>query len=205
MGKYSTRGMKGAKSRAGGGVRLGFEGGQSPLWRRTPKMGYMPAMLSTPFEEINLDVLQAAVAAGRLRSGIDTPITMRDLVEAGVLRRVRHGVKVLGRGAEAFTAPVALEVSAASASAIAAIEKAGGSVVAVYHTPLSLRAHLQPHKFDAAIKVPRPPPRKMRHYLSDDKRGYLSSKVQLAAIDRALGAGVAPAVAAQVVPVYAGE
>jgi large subunit ribosomal protein L15 len=202
MGKYATRGMKGAKSRAGGGVRLGFEGGQSPLWRRTPKIGYMPAALDTPWEPLNLDDLQRAIDTGKLTPAAGT-VTMRTLVEAGVLSRVKHGVKLLGRGAERFVAQgLRLEVSDASATAIAAVEKCGGSVTTVYHTPLSLRALLSPHKFPLPLKTPRPPPKQMARYTDGDKRGYLSPEVQLRAIRERMAAGGSGPDATSVMPVH---
>jgi len=202
MGKYATRGMKGAKSRAGGGVRLGFEGGQSPLWRRTPKMGYMPAALDTPWEPLNLDTLQRAIDTGKLSPSSGT-ITMRTLVESGVLSRVRHGVKLLARGADRFVAQgLRLEVSDASATAIAAIEKAGGAVTTVYHTPLSLRALLSPDKFPLPLKTPRPPPKRMSRYTDPAKRGYLAPEVQLRAVRERLASGVEPLQAGSVVAVH---
>lgn len=71
-------------------------------------------------------------------------------------------------------------MSQASASAINAIEAAAGSIKTVYFTRLTLRAHLKPHKFEKLPRNPRPPPKIMPYYTSDEKRGYLSQKVQLA-------------------------
>jgi len=203
MGKYATRGMKGTKSRAGGGVALGFEGGQSPLWRRTPKIGYMPAMLHTPWEPLNLDTLAAAVASGRVDGS--RRITMKALYDAGLFTSIPHGVKLLGRGATAAALPALdIEVSAASASAITAVEAAGGRVRSVYYSPLALRSHLQPAKFDLPIKSPRPPPALEAYYRSWAARGYLCPDVQLADLKARLAAGVPLPRAAALLPLYAG-
>lgn len=121
-GKQSGRGGKGQTARSG--VRIkGFEGGQMPLHRRLPKRGFN-APFSTDYNEVNLGRLQQAVEAGKLDAG--RPVTIETLVEAGVCAKARDGVKVLGNGE--LTAKLSFEVAAASKSAVAAIEKAGGSV-----------------------------------------------------------------------------
>jgi large subunit ribosomal protein L15 len=86
--------------------------------------------------------------------------------------------------ADHLTTAVRLEVTEASQAAIAAIEAKGGSVVTVYHSALSLRALLHPHKFDIVPKTPAPPPKSMPYYLSDENRGYLSRLVQLKALQK---------------------
>ncbi len=121
-GKTGGRGIKGQKARTG--VRLkGFEGGQMPLHRRLPKRGFVPPH-PTRLNEVNLRSIQAAFDSGKLARG--APITIDALVAAGVCGKPRDGVKILGVGA--ISAPLAFEVAAASKSAVAAIEKAGGSV-----------------------------------------------------------------------------
>lgn len=202
MGKYATRGMKGAKSRAGGGVKRGFEGGQSPLWRKSPKFGYMPAMLDTPMEPVNLQKLQLWIDSGRLDAS--RPITMKHLVDAGLLSTVRHGVKLLAGGADRFAAKIDIEASQVSLAAAQAIEAAGGSVKSVYYSPLALRSHLKPHKFELPVRSPLPPPKKMKYYTSAETRGYLSSEVQLKEVKARLARGESPFRAAQVMPLYAG-
>ena len=80
----------------------------------------------------------------------DSPITMKSLVDAGVLSKINNGVKLLGKGSEKFSAlktPVTLEISDASALALDAVQSLGGSVKVVYRTDLLLRNHLKPHKF----------------------------------------------------------
>lgn len=84
------------------------------------------------------------------------------------------GVKLLGTGTEGFDLPIRLAVSAASASAIEAIERAGGSIRTVYHDRLGLRAVLSPHKFEVLPRQAYPPPRLMARYMDEAKRGYLS-------------------------------
>lgn len=77
--------------------------------------------------------------------------------------------------------PIHLEVTQASLAAIEAIEAAGGKVKTVYHSRLAMRACLKPHKFAPELlpRNPQPPPRLHAYYTSDEKRGYLSQKVQL--------------------------
>jgi large subunit ribosomal protein L15 len=121
-GKTSGRGGKGQTARSG--VRIkGFEGGQMPLHRRLPKRGFNN-IFRLEFVEINLDRLQEAIDA-KLLDAKDT-VTAESLVKAGVLRRSRDGVRLLGRGE--LKAKLNIEVHGASKSAIAAVEKAGGSV-----------------------------------------------------------------------------
>jgi large subunit ribosomal protein L15 len=120
-GKTSGRGGKGQTARSG--VRIkGFEGGQMPLHRRLPKRGFNN-IFRLEFAEINLDRLQAIDA--KLLDAKDT-VTAESLVKAGVLRRSRDGVRLLGRGE--LKAKLNIEVHGASKPAIAAVEKAGGSV-----------------------------------------------------------------------------
>lgn len=121
-GKQAGRGGKGQTARSG--VRIkGFEGGQMPLHRRLPKRGFNN-IFALDLVEINLDRVQAAIDSGKLdASGV---VNAQTLVKAGTLRRARDGVRLLGRGE--IKAKVAFEVHGASKSAIAAVEKAGGSV-----------------------------------------------------------------------------
>jgi large subunit ribosomal protein L15 len=121
-GKTGGRGVKGQKARTGVAVK-GFEGGQMPLHRRLPKRGFTN-IFREEYTTVNLDRIQTAVDAGKLDAG--KPVTAEALIAAGVLRRAKHGVKLLGSGE--ITAKVAVEVAAASKGAIEAVEKAGGSV-----------------------------------------------------------------------------
>ena len=121
-GKQAGRGGKGQTARSG--VRIkGFEGGQMPMHRRLPKRGFNN-IFRVEFAEINLDRLQQAVDAKAIDA--KETVTAESLVKAGVLRRARAGVRLLGRGE--LKAKLTIEVHGASKSAIAAVEKAGGSV-----------------------------------------------------------------------------
>jgi large subunit ribosomal protein L15 len=121
-GKQAGRGGKGQTARSG--VRIkGFEGGQMPIHRRLPKRGFNN-IFRVEFAEINLDRLQQAVDAKAIDAK-DT-VTAESLVKAGVLRRSKAGVRLLGRGE--LKAKLNIEVHGASKSAVAAVEKAGGTV-----------------------------------------------------------------------------
>ncbi|MBL4618820.1 MAG: 50S ribosomal protein L15 [Marinicaulis sp.] len=122
-GKTCGRGVKGQKSRSGvSGIRA-YEGGQMPLYMRLPKRGFNVPN-AKKFAEVNVGRLQTAVDAGKL--DISKKVDAAALVEAGVLRRVRDGVRLLGVGN--LKAKLELVVAHASAGAKAAVEKAGGSV-----------------------------------------------------------------------------
>ena len=121
-GKTAGRGGKGQTARSG--VRIkGFEGGQMPLHRRLPKRGFNN-IFKLDFAEINLDRLQEAIDA-KLVDAKET-ITAASLVKAGVLRRAKDGLRLLGRGE--LKVKLTIEAYGASKPAIAAVEKAGGTV-----------------------------------------------------------------------------
>jgi large subunit ribosomal protein L15 len=123
MGKTGGRGGKGQTARSG--VRIkGFEGGQMPLHRRLPKRGFKNTMFAAKLNEVNLGRIQAAIEAGTLDAG--AKIDAAALVKAGVIRRAKDGIRLLGAGE--IKAKVALAVYGASKSAVAAVEKAGGIV-----------------------------------------------------------------------------
>jgi len=122
-GKTGGRGGKGQTARSG--VRIkGFEGGQMPLHRRLPKRGFRNTPFALKLNEINLGKVQAAIDAGLLDA--KGTVNADALVKAGLMRRAKDGVKLLGEGE--LKAKVAFEVYGASKSAVAAVEKAGGSV-----------------------------------------------------------------------------
>jgi large subunit ribosomal protein L15 len=121
-GKTGGRGVKGQTSRTGVAVK-GFEGGQMPLHRRLPKRGFHN-IFRLDFNEVSLERIQTAIDAGKLDAS--KPVTEAALVAAGALRRVKHGVRVLGTGE--LKAKVTLEVAHATKTAVAAVEKAGGTV-----------------------------------------------------------------------------
>jgi large subunit ribosomal protein L15 len=123
VGKTGGRGGKGQTARSG--VRIkGFEGGQMPLHRRLPKRGFNNASFARKLNEVNLDRIQAAIEAGKLDAA--ATVDVEALVKAGVLRRAKDGVRLLGSGA--IKTKVAFSVWGASKSAVAAVEQAGGSV-----------------------------------------------------------------------------
>ncbi|MEM9206069.1 MAG: 50S ribosomal protein L15 [Pseudomonadota bacterium] len=125
LGKTGGRGVKGQKSRSGVAIK-GFEGGQQPIHRRLPKRGFNN-IFRLNFVEVSLGKLQTAVDEKKIDAG--QPITAEVLKEAGVITRVRDGVRILGGGE--LTAKLDLHVAGGSKPAIAAVEEAGGSVTVV--------------------------------------------------------------------------
>jgi large subunit ribosomal protein L15 len=122
-GKTGGRGGKGQTARSG--VRIkGFEGGQMPLHRRLPKRGFRNTKFALKLNEVNLGRIQQAIDAGELDTA--GKVDAAALVKAGVLRRTKDGVRLLGGGE--LKSKIALSVYGASKSAVAAVEKAGGSV-----------------------------------------------------------------------------
>lgn len=121
-GKTGGRGVKGQKSRSGVAIN-GFEGGQMPLYRRLPKRGFKN-IFSKDFNEVSLGRVQAAIDAGKLDA--KEAVTVDALIKAGVLRRAKDGVRLLGGGE--LKSKLVFEVAGASKPAIAEVEKAGGSV-----------------------------------------------------------------------------
>ncbi len=121
-GKMGGRGIKGQKSRSGVAIN-GYEGGQMPLYMRLPKRGFNN-INAKRHAVVNLGLLQKFIDAGKL--DIKKPITEAALVESGLVRRVRDGVRVLAKGD--FKAKVTLEVTGASKSAVAAVEAVGGTI-----------------------------------------------------------------------------
>ena len=115
LGKTSGKGHKGAKARSGGGKRPGFEGGQMPLVRRLPKRGFHNAF-RTEYVTVNVDRLNI------FEDGMT--ITPVELIEAGIIKNILDGVKILGNGE--LTKKLTVQASAFSASAKEKIEAAGG-------------------------------------------------------------------------------
>ena len=123
MGKTGGRGGKGQTARTG--VRIkGFEGGQMPLHRRLPKRGFRNTAFAVKLNEINLGKVQAAIDAGLI--DLKAPVDAAAMVKAGLMRRAKDGVKLLGNGE--FKVKADFAVYGASKSAKEAIEKAGGSL-----------------------------------------------------------------------------
>jgi large subunit ribosomal protein L15 len=122
LGKTAGRGGKGQTARAGARIG-GFEGGQMPLHRRLPKRGFNK-WARKEYNEVNLGGLQKAIDERRLQPG--KPVDLAALVAAGVLRRPKDGVRLLGGGE--LRAKLDITVNHVTGSAKAAVEKAGGSV-----------------------------------------------------------------------------
>lgn len=119
-GKTAGRGQDGQKSRSGGGVRPGFEGGQMPLYRRVPKRGFT-CRNSKEIIGINVDVLN--------RFDNDATVTVESLIECGIVNNPKDGVKILGNGE--LTKKLTVKVNAFSKSALEKIEAAGGKAEVV--------------------------------------------------------------------------
>ena len=119
-GKTAGRGQKGQWARSGGGVRVGFEGGQMPLSRRIPKRGFNN-IFAKPLEAINVSVLD------KFEDG--AVVDAKALLEKGILSKCEYGVKILGNGS--ITKKLTVQASAFSASAKEKIEAAGGKVEVV--------------------------------------------------------------------------
>ena len=118
-GTYAGKGMKGQKARSGGGVRVGFEGGQMPLIKGLPKLRGFTNIFRTEYQVVNLGAL------GRLPESV-SEVTPEVLVRHGLVRSAKRPVKVLGQGELARA--LKIKASKFSASARAKIEAAGGSV-----------------------------------------------------------------------------
>jgi len=127
-GKTGGRGVKGQKARSGVAVH-GFEGGQMPLYMRMPKRGFNN-IFRKDYAEVNFWRIEQAIAAGKLDAS--KPIDAESLVASGVLRRAKDGVKLLGKGE--LTSKLEITAHYASASAKAAVEKAGGTLTLIGKT-----------------------------------------------------------------------
>ncbi len=114
-GKTAGKGHKGQKARSGGGKRPGFEGGQMPLYRRIPKRGFT--------NRNTLEIVGINVSALE-RFDNDAVVSVETLIEAGIVKNPRDGVKILGNGE--LTKKLTVQANAFSAGAVAKIEAAGG-------------------------------------------------------------------------------
>lgn len=121
-GKTCGKGVKGQKSRTGVAIN-GFEGGQMPLYRRLPKFGFNNNF-AKDYSTVSLAHLQSAIDDGRIDA--KSAITSKVLIDAGVAAKAKDGVRLLGNGE--ITSKVTLQIAGATATAKAAVEKAGGSV-----------------------------------------------------------------------------
>ena len=142
-GKTGGRGVKGQKSRSGVSL-IGFEGGQMPIYRRTPKRGFNN-IFAKKFEIVNLGRLQKAIDEKKIDAKVT--INAESLAAAGLIRGNKDGVRLLAKGE--LSASVTCEVAGASKSAITAIEKAGGSVTLPSATKVELEAQEKSAKSQA--------------------------------------------------------
>ena len=134
-GKTAGRGQKGQKSRSGVAIK-GFEGGQMPLHMRLPKRGFNNPF-AKDYAEVNLGHVQKLLDSGKLDA--KAVVDQAALQAAGVARGGKNGVRLLGKGE--LTTKVSFKVAGASKGAIAAVEKAGGSVeLIVARDPAALAA-----------------------------------------------------------------
>ncbi len=121
-GKMGGRGIKGQKSRSGVAIK-GYEGGQMPLYQRLPKRGFNNINSKT-YSVVNLGLIQKFIDAGKI--DVKAEITEDALIASGLIRRKKDGIRVLAKGE--FTAKAKISVTGASKGAVAAVEKAGGSL-----------------------------------------------------------------------------
>ena len=140
LGKTSGRGVKGAKARTGNAV-YGFEGGQMPLYMRLPKRGFNN-IFANDFAEVNLGRIQKAIDEKKLDAA--TKITGEILLKAGLTGKSRDGVRLLAKGE--LKSKIEIEVAGASKSAIAAVEKAGGSVTTTFKKVVHMNKKGEPGK-----------------------------------------------------------
>jgi len=130
-GKTAGRGIKGQKSRSGVAIN-GYEGGQMPLYQRLPKRGFNN-INAKRYAVINLGILQKFIDSGKL--DVKSTLNEEALLNSGLVRRVWDGVRLLNKGQ--ITSKVNIEVTGASKTAVAAIEKAGGTVKVLKSVPAS--------------------------------------------------------------------
>ncbi|KAL8700291.1 MAG: hypothetical protein Q9224_001028 [Gallowayella concinna] len=193
-GKTSGRGHKGQK--AHGKVPRGFNGGQTPDVVVHGVRGF-ENQFSVDMKPLNLEKVQSWVDQGRLNPS--EPITVRELAKSGCVSQVKDGVKLLAKGSEKLTFPLHIVASRASASAIEAVEAAGGSVTTRYYTPQSIERIIKGktdpiHSLQSQIalpveklgkqkeypvRLPDPTSRKdIEYYRDPAHRGYLSHHLE---------------------------
>lgn len=180
------------------GPYVGFIGGQTPMYRRVPKVGftnpyYLIVLLrdsnSKPLDPLRLDKLQKWIDDGRIDP--NHVITMKNLVDSGLMSNIKYGVKIVAhvfseyhmyniQGQKDFHSKIRIDVTRASEAAIEVVEKLGGQVICSHYNRLALRLLLKPQKFVPPYPLrARPPPRLMEYYTSDEHRGYLSPSYSL--------------------------
>ena len=193
-GKTCGRGRGGIFSRNGINLPIGFEGGQTPLWRRIPKYGFNNSQFKMDYQEVNLEQIQHLIDCGRINISNGETITMRTLKEAGLIHNAKYpGIKLLAKGKEFFRSKVDIEVPKASKEAIQAIENAGGSIRCIYYNKKSIHTMLNFEKIvknkshmlsEEELQNPRliykkymglPSPKLLAYYMNEENRGYLAA------------------------------
>ncbi len=168
-GKTSGRGQKGQKAR--NSVRLGFEGGQTPLAKRKKKVRNYYDPHARPLESVTVGRLQRAIDLGHLDP--EKPVTMRELFRSGVVTRIRYGVALAPGGS--LASPLKIQVTEASPEAAMAVLDAGGMVELAWYSRIGLRALLKPRKWtDNNLPLPRwaaPPPKWQHRYPERSETG----------------------------------
>ncbi|KAK9236126.1 ribosomal protein L18e/L15P [Lipomyces kononenkoae] len=171
-GKTSGRGMNGQKQKES--VHPWFEGGQTPLHKTLPKIGFTNNF-AQDMVKLNLGRLQEWIDRGRINPS--RPITMKHLLDTRACRGIKDGVKLLADGKENFKTPINITVSRASKEAIKCIEELGGTVTTKYYNRLALRSLLHPKSFTVLPLEARPIKRRdIEYYKNPEVRGYLSDK-----------------------------
>ncbi|WRT70330.1 ribosomal protein L15 [Kwoniella shivajii] len=178
-GGTSGRGHKGQKARNGKGVRLGFEGGQTPLHRKVPKRGFIN-FTSKTYAPLSISTLQSFLSLGRIDPS--ETITIGSIVRSNAVHGLSgySGIKLLGDINPELPLPALnLELSRYSKSAAEAIISAGGSLSAVYHNNLGLRKEIFPDKFVGRVIKDAKPTRKtdILYYTNPKKYGYLAETI----------------------------
>lgn len=160
-GKTSGRGQKGQKAR--NSIRLGFEGGQTPLQKRVPKRNYYDPF-ARHLHPVSLGRIQRLIDLGRL--DVTKTITIADLVRSGLMKKVKDGVRLV-RGGQ-FSSDVHLQVTETCPEAALDVLRAGGKVTLAWYNTLGLRALIKPHKWhERGVRLPRwarPPPKFEHRY-----------------------------------------
>jgi len=164
LGKTAGKGHKGQGQR-GNKKKVGFEGGQTPLYRRLPKLG-LAKQNKNRLDYLNVDKLVYYIKRDLLKFDENDIITIKKLTELGAISEPKHGVKLLSRGASLLNQlgkPIFIELSEISKPAFDAITANGGKVKIKYRTPLKLREHLHPEKFEFKLDEPLPDKKAVMH------------------------------------------
>ncbi|EFA79288.1 ribosomal protein L15 [Heterostelium album PN500] len=171
-GKTSGRGHGGQKARAGHNIPRGFEGGQTPLFKRMRKYGFSNARFARVLNPLNLDRLSRLIDDGLINP--NETITMKHLYDVNAVGKIKFGIKLLASGEETFKHKINIELSDFSENARKTIESLGGSASNVYYDRVGLRFLLKPEKFDFTPKRARVP-LKLKEKYPNHPTGYLGA------------------------------